>query len=140
MKRLGFAFVLLVLTSLASRGQSTELEGEWVSMSPRTRGITRMVITSEPDGHIVEAWGKCHPSDCAWGRTGLTRVGKSVEDRTFTSGYAVWEPSFASKHVLLSLEQRVLRVETVTVFRDRSRRSSYRVVEYLRRVGEQPDQ
>jgi hypothetical protein len=128
---------LLIITflafSVASYAQPTELEGEWVSISPRTRGITRIVISAESDGHIVEAWGKCHPTDCAWGRTQLTRVGKSVEDRSFTSGYAVWEPGFASKHVLLLLERRMLRVETVTVFKDRSRRSSYRVVEYLRR-------
>ncbi len=136
MKRLGLALAILVLTSFAGRGQSTELEGEWVSISPRTRGITKIVITAEPDGHIVEAWGKCHPTDCAWGRTELTRIGKSVEDDTFASGFAVWEPAFASKHVLLSLERRLLRVETVTVFRDRSRRSSYRIVEYLRRPEE----
>jgi len=132
--------VAIVVVSLASYGQATELEGEWVSMSERTRGITKIVITSESDGHVVEAWGKCHPSDCAWGWTALTRVGKSVEDQSFTSGYAIWEPGFASKYVLLSLDRRMLRVETINVFKDRSRRSSYRLVEYLRRAGEQTDQ
>lgn len=136
MKRLGLSFAILVLASFAGRGQGTELEGEWVSISPRTRGITKIIITAETDGHIVEAWGKCHPTDCAWGRTPLTRVGKSVEDESFKSGYAVWEPAFASKHVVLSLDRRMLRVETVTVFRDRSRRSSYRIIEYLRRPEE----
>ena len=136
MKRLALLFVIFLVGSFASYGQATELEGEWVSMSPRTRGITKIVITSESDGHVVEAWGRCHPTDCAWGRTALTRVGKSVEDNSFTSGYAIWEPGFASKYVLLSIDRRMLRVETVNVFRDRSRRSSYRVVEYLRRFEE----
>ena len=136
MKRLALLLVTFFVGSFANYGQGTELEGEWVSISPRTRGITKIVITSEPDGHIVEAWGKCHPTDCAWGRTGLARLGKNVEDQSFTSGYAIWEPGFASKYVLLSLDRRLLRVETVNVFRDRSRRSSYRIVEYLRRPEE----
>jgi hypothetical protein len=140
MKRSALLIVTFLVLSTASYAQGTELEGEWVSMSPRTRGITRILVTSEADGHFVEAWGKCHPTDCAWGRTVLTRVGKSVEDQSFTSGYAIWEPVFASKYVLLSLDRRMLRVETVNVFRDRSRRSSYRVVEYLRRAGEQVGQ
>lgn len=139
MKRSVLLVVIFLLASSASYAQSSELEGEWVSMSARTRGITRMVITSEADGYVVEAWGRCHPSDCKWGRTALTRVGKSVEDDSFKSGFAIWEPGFASKHVMLSFERRVLRVETVTVFKDRSRRSSYRVVEYLRRPEEPID-
>ncbi|MDI1242962.1 MAG: hypothetical protein PSX80_13690, partial [bacterium] len=139
MKRSALLLIAILVVSLASYGQATELEGEWVSMSEQTRGITRIVITLETDGHAVEAWGKCHPTDCAWGRTPLTRVGKSVEDRSFTSGYAIWEPGFASKYVLLSLDRRMLRVETVNVFRDRSSRSSYRIVEYLRRPEETID-
>ena len=136
MKRLAFLVVIFLAGSLANYAQGTELEGEWVAMSPRTRGITKIVITAESDRHIVEAWGRCHPTDCAWGRTELTRIGKSVEDQTFRSGYAIWEPGFASKYVMISLDRRLLRVETVNVFRDRSRRSSYRIVEYLRRPDE----
>ena len=136
MRRLGVSFVILILLSVSGFSQGSDLEGEWVSVSPRTRGLTRIVITAEPDGYIVEAWGRCHPADCAWGRTALTRVGKNVEDDSFTSGYAVWEPGFASKNVMFSIDRRMLRAETVTILRDRSRRSSYRIVEYLRRSEE----
>ena len=127
MKRPGLFLAILLFASSSTSSQSAELEAEWVSISPRTRGITRILITSESDGHVVEAWGRCHPTDCAWGRTALTRVAKSVAHDSFKSGFAVWEPGFASKHVMLSIDRRMLRVETVTIFRDGSRRSSIRL-------------
>lgn len=134
----GTFFGMLCIAFLCSTawGQTDELSGEWVSVSPRTRGITRIVITPEQDGYSVEAWGRCHPRDCEWGRTNLTTLGKSVEDRSFTGGFAVWQPRFASKYLLFSLDRRMLRVETVTIFRDRSGRASYQSVEYLRRAEE----
>lgn len=137
MRRIIFLFAILALPALAASAQVLDLEGEWVSVSPRTRGLTRVIITPERAGYSVEAWGKCHPQDCEWGRTTLTAVGSSVEDKSFTRGFAVWEPGFASKYLLFSLDRRMLRVEVVTIFRDRSRRASYRIVEYLRRSGEE---
>lgn len=131
-------FGLLIVGFLAVNAwsQDDNLSGEWVSVSPRTRGLTKVIITPERDAYSVEAWGKCHPQDCDWGRTNLTVLGNSVEDRSFTRGFAVWEPGFASKYLLFSLDRRMLRVEVVTIFRDRSRRASYRIVEYLRRSEE----
>lgn len=136
MKHLIFLFLTVLFISSASHAQNVDLEGEWTAVSPNTRGLTRVVVTSDGEGSFVEAWGRCHPQDCEWGRTLLTPVGKGVEDRSFKSGFAIWEPGFASKYVMFSLDRRMLRVETVTVFRDRSRRSSYRSIEYLRRVEE----
>jgi len=131
--------LLITILPAYTSAQSSEMQGEWVSMSARTRGITRIVITRDQDGYSVEAWGKCHPQDCEWGRTVLNPVGKNVQDHSIKAGFAVWEPSFASKHLMLSLDRRMLRVETVTSFRDRSGRASYRIVEYLRRAGEPGD-
>lgn len=129
-----FLIAILMLSASAVFGQLSDLKGEWESISPYTRGITRVIITSDPNGDSIEAWGKCHPRDCGWGKTLLSRVGKSVDDHSFNRGYAIWEPGFASKYMLLTIDRRMLRIETVTIFRDRSRRSSYRSVEYFRRV------
>ena len=135
-----FTILLMMTVSLfvvSSSAQIPDLEGEWVAVSPRTRGITRVVIMTENDGYFVEAWGRCHPQDCVWGRSVFTPVATSVDDTSFKGGFANWEPGFASKYLLFSLDRRMLRVETVTVFRDRSKRSSFRIVEYLRRVEDE---
>ena len=129
--------ITFCLVAIGAFAQIPDVEGEWVAVSPRTRGITRVVITTENEGHFVEAWGRCHPQDCVWGRAVFTPVATSVDDRTFKGGFANWEPGFASKYVLFSLDRRMLRVETVTVFRDRSKRSSFRIVEYLRRLEDE---
>jgi hypothetical protein len=136
MKRVFLLPAILTMAAVVTFGQATSLEGEWVAVSASTRGITRIVIAPERDGYTVEAWGKCHPNDCEWGKVILTAVGDSVEDNSFTRGFAVWEPGFASKYLVFSLDRRMLRVQTVTIFRDRSRRASYRIVEYLRRSEE----
>ena len=140
MKRIGLVFTALLFASVAAFGQGTPLEGEWVSMSPRTRGLTKVVIAAEARGYSVEAWGRCHPTDCAWGRRLLTPVGEDVEDTSFDSGFAEWTPPFAIKYLMFSIDKRMLRVETVTIFRDRSGRSSYRIVEFLRRADGSSDQ
>jgi hypothetical protein len=92
------------------------------------------VVANGGSGWSVEAWGKCHPTDCVWGKIKLTPIGDAVEDDSFERGFAVWEPGFASKYVEFAMEGDLLRVEVITIFKDRSRRSSFRSVEYFRRA------
>ncbi len=44
-----------------------DVMGTWVNVNPNTRGITKLVITSRRGRVYVKAWGKCHPTDCAFG-------------------------------------------------------------------------
>jgi hypothetical protein len=127
-------FCIYLASTMVSAQGSDRLSGEWMNSNPRTRGITSIVVVDGGSGWSVEAWGKCHPTDCVWGKTKLTPIGDSVEDDSFDRGFAVWEPGFASKYVEFAMDGGLLRVEIITIFKDRSRRSSFRSVEYFRRA------
>ena len=136
------SIVLLLALVLAGSvfsagGQTVDLEGEWVNVDSRTRGITRLVVSKARMGWAIEAWGKCHPQDCVWGSTVLNPLGSSVEDFSFNQGFAVWNAGFATKYVTLTLNEGRLTTETVTIFRDRSRRANVRNVDVFQRPEEQ---
>src|SRR6187431_832738 len=92
--RLLFSIVLLLGSFFYSSASFAGLcivpkeAGTWVNSDPNTNGVTKVVIEmvceSTPkivcNGNIcsisysvtphyyVKVWGKCHPSDCYWGR------------------------------------------------------------------------
>lgn len=126
------AAVLFTLPQTVS-SQEPDLVGEWVTINPRTRGITRIVVSKSDSGWAVQTFGKCHPYDCDWGWVELHPVGASVEDHSFASWFAVWDPGFATKFVTMVRTEDTLTVETVSIFKDCSRRGNYRLREVLRR-------
>jgi hypothetical protein len=113
--------------------QEPDLAGEWVTMNPQTRGITRIVVSRGESGWVAQTFGRCHPSDCDWGPVPLYPLGASVEDHSFESGFAVWDAGFATKFVTMTKTEEDLTVETVTIFKDCSRRANFRMKELLRR-------
>lgn len=71
--------------------------GNWVNVNAATRGITRAVIeftcvdvvTSgrpRPPSWHVTLFGKCHPTDCPWGRVAGTESG-TINTLTITARY-----------------------------------------------------
>lgn len=124
--------------AFAASWQTQDIEGEWISVNPRTRGITSIIVSKDGSGWSIQAWGKCHPRDCVWGSVALTPIGESVEDVSFNRGFAIWDAGFAVKYVTLTVVKDRLTAETITVFKDRSRRASFRSVEVLRRADEGP--
>ncbi|MFL6468025.1 MAG: hypothetical protein ACJ72Z_08715, partial [Pyrinomonadaceae bacterium] len=130
-------FVCILVGSVHSAvGQTSNLEGEWVNVDTGTRSLTRLVVSKAGKAWGIEAWGKCHPTDCVWGATVLTPVGSSVEDFSFTRGFAVWNAGFATKYVTLTLNEGRMTVETVTIFRDPSGRANTRNAEGFQRADE----
>jgi hypothetical protein len=134
------AFIFVAVISIFAvpqiiSGQEPGLAGEWRTTDPRTRGITRVVVSMEESGSSVQIFGKCHPKDCDWGWVQLHPLGVSVEDHSFAGGFAVWDAGFATKYVTVARAGDTLTVETVTIFNDRSRRANFRVREVLRRQG-----
>ena len=123
---------VLALPPVAS-SQEQDLSGEWVTTNPRTRGITRIVISRAESGWVAQTFGRCHPTDCDWGRVPIHPLGESVEDRSFASGFAVWDPGFATKFVTMAMTGDTLKVDVVTIFKDCSRRSNFRMKEVLKR-------
>ena len=135
--------ILMILTFalaciLATHGQTSELAGEWVNVDPRTRGLTRLVISRSEKGWNISAWGNCHPRDCVWGSVVIAPVGSSVDDHSFYQGFAVWRAGFATKYVTLKLDNVHLQAEVITIFCDRSGRANFRSVDRFQRGEERP--
>ena len=131
-------FVIVISIFLLPKtvsGQDADIAGEWVTTNPRTRGITRIVVERSESGWSVRAFGRCHPNDCDWGWVPVLPVGQSVEDNSFATGFAVWDPGFATKYVTLPRTGDNLTVEIVNIFNDRSGRAHYRRKEILKRSG-----
>lgn len=110
-----------------------DIEGEWVNVDPNTRGITRLMITRSNSRWSIAAWGKCHPRDCVWGSTILEPLGGTVEDFSFEQGFAMWNAGFATKYITVSIDSSRLMAQTVTIFRDRSRRANVRSIDVFQR-------
>jgi hypothetical protein len=53
----------------------------------------------------------------------------------FQRGFATWDTSFATKHVVVRRERRILVAETYTLFKDGSGRSNYFSVERFVRTS-----
>ena len=129
-------FVIVILIFPAPEtvsGQDADIAGEWVTTNQRTRGITRVLVAKGESGWSVQAFGRCHPSDCDWGWVPVMPVGRSVEDHSFATGFAVWDPGFSTKFVTMARTGDHLIVEIVNIFNDRSGRANYRAKEILKR-------
>ena len=134
-------FAALVVAAVASifwaphivSGQDADIAGEWVTNNPRTRGITRIEVSRSESGWSVRAFGKCHPNDCDWGWVPVLPVGRSVEDHSFATGFAIWDPGFSTKFVTMARTGDGLTVEIVNIFNDRSGRANFRAREILKR-------
>lgn len=86
----------------------------WVNADPNTRSITKIELQFEcndvvavpvdgppsppPPDWYVHVFGKCHPSDCDWGK---------VAARTLSTGqvYTFYNPGFAKKYVYAKMSQ-----------------------------------
>jgi hypothetical protein len=112
------------------------IAGEWVSVDPHTRGITRVIIAQDGAGWAVQAFGRCHPRDCDWRSVPVVPLGEAVEDNSFRQGFAVWKPGFATKYVTFTLREERLVADIVTVFHDCSGRANFRRTEVLKRRDE----
>ena len=133
--------MLLILTSTtfqapASVASAYSFDGEWVNVNNQTHGVTRLVINEEVANSKIEAWGRCHPNDCYWGKVDLKLVGRSVTDHSFEYALAVWEHSHATQYMILTRKEQTMTVETITIFKDGSSRSNYRTREEMRRASE----
>jgi hypothetical protein len=130
------AFVVFGAYSNAFGQAGDDIAGEWVNVDPQTRGMTRIIVAQDDTGWIVQAFGKCHPTDCEWGWVAIDPLGETVADHSFKKGFAVWDHGFSVRHVTLIRRNDRLTVEIVNIFNDRSRRAGYRRIDVMKRVGD----
>jgi hypothetical protein len=104
------------------------LLGTWISTSPASLGIRKIVVGRNPAGTLsVSAFGACTPTLCAWGKiTGIT-FGAGISSASGRTFLAPYQFGFASKLAdgALNATGTVLTVQTYTEFTDGSGRSNY---------------
>jgi hypothetical protein len=136
--RIASALLMLLLAAPAASAHIDEFSGTWVNIDPGTGGLTRLRVEVKGTRVGIQAWGKCHPRDCAWGYAEGTAYGPSVTDNLAETAQAVstiYITSFSQKILILRpVEGGQLEVEVMTKFTDQSGRTSYRRVERFSRV------
>jgi hypothetical protein len=118
---LGIAFVLpgLHLTPAHAATNYASFLGAWHNVNSSTTGITRMnIIAYSPTIDQVDMYGKCHPTDCAWGRATFISDGSPTLRATYYF-------SFAIKTLYVWRDGSFLRVYSYTHFTDNSGRKDY---------------
>ena len=93
------------------------LEGMWVNPHQDTRGLTKLEITKNGDKWQMQAWGRCHPEDCEWGKVDLHLLAASAGSKDQTHAFAKWEPGFKTQYVVIQIEKEQLLVQTISVFK-----------------------
>ena len=121
-----FATLSLMATMSASAQCIDPMQrGNWVNVDPNTRSITRATIeftcvdvvqagVPPPPSWHVTLFGKCHPTDCPWGRVpGRDGAGGSIN--------ATYHQGFATRTVRITRVGGQLRIRIATNFSDPGR-------------------
>jgi hypothetical protein len=113
--------------------------GGWTNADPKTRGIHRISVRNDNDKLMVQAWGRCHPTDCDWGAIPATFFRSNVEaatDGPIKSVSATFKSGFSETYLSLRLISRdKLMATDTTHFTDKSGRADYENTEEFVRAG-----
>jgi hypothetical protein len=128
------SLVLLVILSLfigsVVFANLSDFTGTWVNTDPNTSGITKVSIQASGSNVTLQAWGKCHPSDCDWGTVNAISYGSNVSSALPSSAIAL-SAEFSSQGInnflLVKKVGNQLQVEDLTTYTDgrSSRYSTY---------------
>jgi hypothetical protein len=140
--RVMLAFLLLLITSSVALADINQFSGKWKNVDPKTRGLTTLQIDVKGTRVRIQAFGSCHPSDCAWGYAEGTAYAPSVESSLSEAAQAIstiYLTSFSQIILIIRpTEDGQIEVEMLTKFTDQSGRANTRRVERLSR-GEVAD-
>jgi hypothetical protein len=127
------ALVAGFLMLLASTGVSANLNqftGKWENVDAKTRGLTRLEITSAGNKVKVHAYGDCEPSDCDLGEVEGVAYAASVDSKLEATAKAI-TVSYSGREMIMVIrpaEGGRLQVETFTRFADNSGRADYTAI------------
>ena len=83
MKKITFLlFMSVFLAGNSSNAETISLLGRWINTDQATSGITQLEITQTSQDIYIQAWGKCHPNDCDWGKVRAKNYGKDIQAKT----------------------------------------------------------
>jgi hypothetical protein len=129
---------LLIAVIPSASANIDQFAGKWKNVNLNTRGLTTLNIEVRGKRLRIEAWGKCHPTDCAWGYAEGTTYAPSVEANpaeTALAATTLYITSFKQTILVIRpIEGGQLKVETFTKFTDESARADYTAVETFSRV------
>lgn len=111
------------------------LDGVWMNVDLETPGITRIEIDSDIHTLYVQAWGKCHPTDCYWGSETV-----DLTDQYDSTIVLSWEYSWVVRSQSISLvDDGRLQVNTHNHYIDDSGRPDSDRTDYFIKSRPLPD-
>lgn len=133
MRKTIYLLVLCLLALAMASGASAQLDqfpGYWTNIDPNTSGVTTLEIGASGTGVTVQAWGKCHPTDCDWGVAYPSYAyGPSVSSDLITDALAVsavWTTGFSETLMIIRpAGGDRLQADVYTRFTDGSGRTAY---------------
>jgi hypothetical protein len=129
---------IILLTVSTASADINQFAGKWKNVDPLTRGITNIHIDVAGSRIRIQTWGKCHPSDCAWGFASGTAYGPSVQSNlveTAETISTIYLTSFSQMFLIIRpAEEGQIKVELLTKYTDQSGRANTRHIETFSRV------
>lgn len=126
-----FTVTLFAMASAAFASMA-QFSGKWKNTDPNTRGVTTLRIGVSGSRVSIQAWGKCHPKDCDWGKVNATAYAPNASSNLAQSAQAlsaVFKTNFSRTLLVIhAVSGNRLQVETLTHFTDNSGRTDYRNV------------
>jgi len=92
--------MIFIVSPVWSSGED-KFVGLWLNNDAKTRGITKLQISENNEGFIAQAWGRCHPKDCDWGKVDIEMFTRSVNDKISRWGLATWRKQYAPTTLII---------------------------------------
>lgn len=115
--------------SSVSAGDNSALIGNWVNVNSKTSGLVKLIIKQNTNGTVsISGFGKCHPTDCAWGKVALQTFSNSLTDKNMMYGLAVWKIDNSAIDTTMTIKKMKTNEMRATIyesFNDNSGRFNY---------------
>ena len=111
--------------------------GVWENVDSQTVDLTKVIITNDNNELFINAFGKCNPRDCEWGKVKIFEIAASIEEEKnvlpFDYLLAIWEMDGQIKNAMTIIMKITIKsgpnpklyIDTITIFNDNSERSNY---------------
>lgn len=135
-------YVLLIVAALlgaapAALANVNQFSGEWKNVD-KNGGISTLQIDIQGARIRIQTWGRCKPTNCAWGAAEGTAYGPEACANLIETAEAIstiYVTSFCVRLVTIRpADGGQIRVEILTKFTDQSGRVNYRSVDTFSRA------